>query len=90
MFGKVGSFEAGYEFDALVLDDLKEGYGTETAPTVSKKTEVPYNAGPDPCDIKAEQEKHASVRERLEKAFYLELDRTCIVRKFAAGKECAL
>ena len=53
-FGKVGSFEEGYAFDALVLDD-------STEPT----------ARPLP------------VPDRLERAFYLGLDRQGIVMKFA-------
>ena len=56
-FGRAGSFEEGYEFDAVVLDD-----------SVS------------PCA------RRLPVRERLERAFYLELDREGIVMKFAAGK----
>ena len=56
-FGNVGSFEDGYAFDALVLNDAVE-------PTVRK----------------------LSVRERLERAFYLELDRAGIVMKFVDGE----
>lgn len=56
-FGKTGSFEDGYEFDALVLDDASE-------PTA----------------------REWSVPDRLERAFYLELDRVGIVMKFAAGE----
>lgn len=56
-FGKVGSFEAGYAFDALVLDDSSE-------PT------------PRPLPIE----------NRLERAFYLGLDRGGIVMKFVDGK----
>ena len=55
-FGKAGSFEEGYEFDAVVLDD-----------SVS------------PCA------RQLPVRDRLERAFYLELDRDGITMKFAAG-----
>ena len=55
-FGKAGSFEEGYAFDALVLDDL------------------------------AEPAAHPlSVRDRLERAFYLELDRQGIAMKIADG-----
>ena len=57
-FGKVGSFEDGYEFDAVVLDDSSE------------RTARPL-----------------TVADRLERAFYLELDRTGIVRKFVRGEE---
>ena len=57
-FGKAGSFEEGYGFDALVLDDEVEPY-------------------PGPL----------SVRDRLERAFYLGLDRNGIVMKFAAGEK---
>lgn len=57
-FGKAGSFEEGYAFDALVLDDAIEPY-------------------PGPL----------SVRDRLERAFYLGLDRNGIVMKFAAGEK---
>ena len=53
-FGKAGSFEEGYEFDAVVLDDSGE-----------------------------QSARPLSVRERLERAFYQELDRTGIVMKFA-------
>lgn len=56
-FGKVGSFEEGYAFDALVLDDSGEPA-----------------ARPLP------------VRERLERAFYLELDRDGIEMKFTEGE----
>ena len=56
-FGKVGSFEEGYAFDALVLDDSAGAPGGAM-----------------------------SVRDRLERAFYLELDRNCIVMKFADGE----
>ena len=56
-FGKTGSFEDGYAFDALVLDDSSE-----------------------PCA------HPLSIRERLERAFYLELDRNGIVMKFAGGE----
>ena len=57
-FGKVGSFEAGYAFDALVLDDSSE-------PT------------PRPLPIE----------NRLERAFYLGLDRGGIAMKFVEGKQ---
>lgn len=56
-FGKVGSFEDGYEFDAVVLDDS-------------------HLQSPRPL----------SIMDRLERAFYLELDREGIVMKFAAGE----
>lgn len=56
-FGNVGSFEDGYAFDALVLDDAIE-------PAARK----------------------LSVRERLERAFYLELDKGGIVMKFVDGE----
>ena len=52
-FGKAGSFEEGYEFDAVVLDDSMEA-----------------SAHP------------LSVRDRLERAFYLGLDRNGIIMKF--------
>ena len=55
-FGKAGSFEDGYAFDALVLDDSAE-----------------------PCA------HPLSVRDRLERAFYLQLDRQGIVMKIADG-----
>ena len=57
-FGKAGSFEDGYAFDALVLDDS----------SAMTAREVP-------------------VRSRLERAFYLELDREGIRMKFAAGEQ---
>jgi guanine deaminase len=60
-FGKVGSFEDGYEFDALVLDD--SGY---------------------PCARKPD------VPDRLERAFYLEMDRTGIMMKFVKGVELCI
>ena len=56
-FGKAGSFEDGYAFDALVLDDSSE-------PSARPLT----------------------VRNRLERAFYQELDKTGIVMKFADGE----
>lgn len=56
-FGKVGSFEDGYAFDAVVLDDSAEP-----------------SARPLP------------VRDRLERAFYLELDRQGIAMKIADGQ----
>ena len=56
-FGKAGSFEEGYAFDALVLDDSSE-------PAAHPLT----------------------VRDRLERAFYQELDKTGIVMKFADGE----
>ena len=56
-FGNVGSFEEGYTFDAVVLDDS------------------------------AEPSAHPlSVRDRLERAFYLQLDRQGIVKKIADGQ----
>ena len=55
-FGKAGSFEEGYEFDAVVLDDSCE-----------------------PCP------RELPVLERLERAFYLEADRTGIVMKVVRG-----
>lgn len=55
-FGKAGSFEEGYAFDALVLDDSSE-------PAAHPLT----------------------VRDRLERAFYQELDKTGIVMKFTDG-----
>ena len=57
-FGRVGAFEEGYAFDALVLDDASE------------KDVLPQ-----------------SVRNRLERAFYLGLDRTGIVHKFVSGEQ---
>ena len=56
-FGKVGSFEEGYEFDAVVLDDSIEP-----------------------------QTRPMPVRERLERAFYLRLDKRGIIMKFADGE----
>lgn len=56
-FGKVGSFAAGYDFDAVILDD-----GTM----------------PHPQDL--------TIRQRLERAVYLELDQTAIVAKYVAGE----
>ena len=56
-FGKAGSFEEEYDFDALVLDDSSE-------PSARPLT----------------------VRNRLERAFYQELDKTGIVMKFADGE----
>jgi guanine deaminase len=56
-FGRVGSFEEGYAFDALVLDDSAE---------------------PTPRPL--------PVRSRLERAFYLGLDRGGIVMKYVAGE----
>ena len=53
-FGKAGSFEDGYAFDAVVLDDA--------------------------CEPSA---RTLPVRDRLERAFYLGLDRQGIVMKFA-------
>jgi len=52
-FGKAGSFEKGYAFDALVLDDSSEPSAREL-----------------------------SVRDRIERAFYLGLDRQGIIMKF--------
>jgi guanine deaminase len=56
-FGKAGSFEEGYAFDALVLDDSSE-----------------------PCA------RPLPVRDRLERAFYLQLDRQGIVMKIVDGE----
>ena len=55
-FGKAGSFEDGYAFDAVVLDDSVE-----------------------PCA------RRLPLRDRLERAFYLELDRTGIAMKYVSG-----
>ena len=57
-FGKVGSFEEGYSFDALVLDDSIE----PAAHSMGSK-------------------------DRLERAFYQELDRNGIVMKFVDGRQ---
>ena len=57
-FGKVGSFEEGYAFDAVVLDDSIEPLA-HTMP----------------------------VRDRLERAFYLRLDRQGIIMKFVDGEQ---
>ncbi len=56
-FGKAGSFEDGYEFDAVVLDDHRIA-GARPLPAA----------------------------ERLERAFYDQLDRQGITMKFAAGE----
>ena len=56
-FGKAGSFEEGYAFDALVLDDSAEPAA-----------------------------RPLSVRERLERAFYLQLDRQGIAMKITEGQ----
>ena len=56
-FGRAGSFEAGYAFDALVLDDASE-------------------PAPRPLPVES----------RLERAFYLGLDRGGIVMKFVDGE----
>ena len=56
-FGKAGSFEEGYAFDALVLDDSSE-----------------------PCA------RRLPVRDRLERAFYLQMDRQGIAMKIADGE----
>jgi len=55
-FGKVGAFEEGYEFDAVVLDD----------------SSLPH---PQPL----------TVRQRLERAFYLGVDRFGITDKYVRG-----
>ena len=60
-FGSAGSFEKGYEFDALVLDESDEP-----------------SARP------------LSIRDRLERAFYLGLDKNGIAMKFAAGMKIDL
>jgi guanine deaminase len=57
-FGQVGSFEEGYEFDAVVLDD----------------SVLPH---PQPL----------TVQERLERAFYLGLDRNGIRSKYVRGNQ---
>ena len=57
-FGSVGSFEEGYSFDAVVLDDSVEP-----------------------------SSRRFSVRDRLERAFYLELDKKGIVRKYVGGNQ---
>ena len=57
-FGKAGSFEDGYAFDAVVLDDSGEP-GAHSLPTA----------------------------ERLERAFYLRLDRQGIVMKIVDGQK---
>lgn len=57
-FGKAGSFEEGYEFDAVVVDDSVR-----------------------PCA------RRLPAGDRLERAFYLELDRDGIMMKFARGKQ---
>ena len=57
-FGQVGSFEEGYEFDAVVLDD----------------SVLPH---PQPL----------TVQERLERAFYLGLDRNGIRNKYVRGNQ---
>ena len=57
-FGNVGSFEEGYEFDALVLDDSDE-----------------------------RSARRMTVAERLERAFYLGLDRNGIEMKFVQGRK---
>ena len=44
-FGKVGSFEEGYEFDALVLDDSSES--TPAPPTVRERAERAFYLGLD-------------------------------------------
>ena len=56
-FGRVGSFEDGYAFDAVVLDDS--------------------------CEPAA---RPLPVRDRLERAFYLQLDRQGITMKIADGQ----
>lgn len=56
-FGKAGSFEEGYAFDAVVLDDTGE-----------------------------KQVRGLTVMDRLEKAFYLELDQRGIIMKFVDGE----
>ena len=60
-FGKVGSFEDGYEFDALVMDDSGM-----------------------PCA------RELSVLDRLDRAFYLEMDRTGIMMKFVKGVDLCI
>lgn len=56
-FGRVGSFEPGFEFDALVLDDASQPH-------------------PQPL----------TVRDRLERAVYLGLDRDGIREKYVQGR----
>ena len=60
-FGNVGSFEEGYDFDAIIIDDA-------------------WSLHPQPM----------SVSERVERAFYLGLDRNCLVAKYAAGTKISL
>ncbi len=56
-FGKVGSFEEGYELDAIVIDDRKLDEGNSF-----------------------------SIKDRLQRAVYLEADKTSIVGKFVRGR----
>lgn len=60
-FGKVGAFDDGYEFDAVVLDD----------------SSLPH---PQPLDV----------RQRLERAVYLGVDRFGIRDKYVRGKRITL
>lgn len=57
-FGKVGSFDAGYEFDAVVLDD-------------------------DELCLKND----LTIQQRIQRDVYLQADQTCIVGKFARGRQ---
>ena len=57
-FGKVGSFEDGYAFDAVVLDDSCE-----------------------------ERPRDLPVRDRLEQAFYFQLDKRGLTMKFVDGEQ---
>lgn len=60
-FGNVGSFEMGYEFDAVVIDDSE----------LSVKNDL-------------------SIRERLERAVYLEADDDYIIDKYVQGRRIYL
>ena len=60
-FGKVGAFDEGYEFDAVVIDD----------------SSLPH---PQPLDV----------RQRLERAVYLGVDRFGIADKYVRGNRISL
>lgn len=75
-FGKVGSFEPGYSFDALVIDDsYLSTLNSQLSPLVPELAEEltsPY-----------------TLQERLERYIYLGDDRQ-IVRRFCQGREVVL
>ena len=79
-FGKAGSFEAGYEFDAVVIDDRLIS-SPDNPGGGDRNADEKHSAGKNHKTV----DTHSSVPDRLSRVIFLSGD-NCIIDKYVRGK----